>query len=150
MNKVSWLLITASAFTGAMLSQMPLCAQQTDVNPNAKEKVKFYNAPRQMQISDERPIIRDFREAPSTLNKGPEKIHTIDEREHKIHKHQTKKYVGDFDSTLHKERDVSNKLKKAGHPHPEIEKSKDNQKNKQLGCLISTFNHNFFYTSGWT
>jgi hypothetical protein len=63
MNKVSWLLITASAFTGVMLSQTPLSAQQ--INPNAKEKVKFYTAPRQIQIIDDRPIIRDFREAPA-------------------------------------------------------------------------------------
>ncbi len=38
---------------------------QTKVDPRSLEKAKFYEAPRQMQIIDDRPIVRDFREAPA-------------------------------------------------------------------------------------
>lgn len=36
------------------------------INQKKLDKVNFYNSPRQVQILDERPMIRDFREAPST------------------------------------------------------------------------------------
>lgn len=36
------------------------------VQQNKLDKTKFFNAPRQMQILDERPIIKDFREAPAS------------------------------------------------------------------------------------
>jgi len=36
------------------------------INQKKLDKVNFYNSPRQMQILDERPIIKDFREAPSS------------------------------------------------------------------------------------
>jgi hypothetical protein len=36
------------------------------IQQNKLDKTKFFNAPRQMQILDERPIIKDFREAPSS------------------------------------------------------------------------------------
>lgn len=34
------------------------------INEKARQKATFYNAPRQIQIIDERPLIHDFREAP--------------------------------------------------------------------------------------
>lgn len=34
------------------------------INEKARQKATFYNAPRQIQIIDERPVIHDFREAP--------------------------------------------------------------------------------------
>lgn len=37
-------------------------AQQ--VNSKARQKASWYNAPREIQIIDERPVVRDFREAP--------------------------------------------------------------------------------------
>jgi len=48
-------------------ANLPACAQggfQAKIHQNELQKAKFYNAPRQVQILDERPIIRDFREAP--------------------------------------------------------------------------------------
>jgi hypothetical protein len=40
----------------------PSMAQR--VNKNALEKTKFYESPREIQIIDDRPVVRDFREAP--------------------------------------------------------------------------------------
>jgi hypothetical protein len=37
---------------------------QGHIQQNKLDKTRFYTAPRQMQILDERPIIKDFREAP--------------------------------------------------------------------------------------
>ncbi len=50
---------------------------QGHIQQNKLDKTKFFNAPRQMQILDERPLIRDFREAPSnspmiSLPPGPQ------------------------------------------------------------------------------
>ncbi len=39
-------------------------AQAQKVKTDSLDKTRFYNAPRQFQIVDDRPIIRDFREAP--------------------------------------------------------------------------------------
>lgn len=47
-----------------LISVAPANAQQSQVNQKAKQKADFYNAPRRIQIVDERPIISDFREAP--------------------------------------------------------------------------------------
>ena len=47
----------------SLASVSPSYAQKID--QKALEKTKFYEAPRQMQILDERPIIHDFREAPA-------------------------------------------------------------------------------------
>lgn len=38
---------------------------QNAVNAKAREKVRWYNAPREIQIIDDRPVVKDFREAPS-------------------------------------------------------------------------------------
>lgn len=43
-------------------------ANAQQVNAKKTDKVTFFNAPRQFQILDERPIIKDFREAPSAPN----------------------------------------------------------------------------------
>ena len=34
------------------------------INTKARQKASWYNAPREVQIIDERPVVRDFREAP--------------------------------------------------------------------------------------
>ncbi|MBI4534083.1 MAG: hypothetical protein HY711_09055 [Candidatus Melainabacteria bacterium] len=49
---------------GITIAVMALPAQAQRVKTDALEKTKFYNSPRQFQIIDDRPIIRDFREAP--------------------------------------------------------------------------------------
>ncbi len=40
-------------------------ADAQSVRQDAKSKVRWYNAPREIQITDDRPVIKDFREAPS-------------------------------------------------------------------------------------
>lgn len=40
-------------------------AQQHTMNSNSMEKSRWYTAPREIHIVDERPVIRDFREAPT-------------------------------------------------------------------------------------
>lgn len=49
--------------TGLVMAS-PAEAQQSQINQKARQKADFYNAPRRIQIIDERPIISDFREAP--------------------------------------------------------------------------------------
>ncbi|HEY9772303.1 MAG TPA: hypothetical protein V6C81_00680 [Planktothrix sp.] len=51
----------------------PAMAQQR-INKNALEKATFYQSPREVQIIDDRPIVRDFREAeqaPGTIDLPP-------------------------------------------------------------------------------
>jgi hypothetical protein len=45
-------------------------AQQgaTSISPKARSQAKWYNAPREIQIIDERPVVRDFREPPQAAN----------------------------------------------------------------------------------
>lgn len=51
---------------GVLLSvAVPASQAQQKIQTNRLDKVKFFNAPREVQIIDERPIVRDFREAPS-------------------------------------------------------------------------------------
>ncbi len=57
----------AAAFCSA-----PASAQQQQpqphgprINTKSLEKATFYNAPREIQIIDDRPVVRDFREAPT-------------------------------------------------------------------------------------
>ncbi len=57
------LIVAASASVAVCAS--PSMAQGFKINQNKLDKTHFYSAPRQMQILDERPIIKDFREAPS-------------------------------------------------------------------------------------
>lgn len=57
------LVIAASASVAAFA--LPSSAQGFKIDQKKLDKTTFYSAPRQMQILDERPIIRDFREAPS-------------------------------------------------------------------------------------
>ncbi len=50
--------------------QFVICAQasyaQNTMSDKAMEKSRFYTAPREYQIIDDRPVVRDFREAPAT------------------------------------------------------------------------------------
>lgn len=48
----------------SLIAAAPANAQQSEINVKARQKAEFYNAPRRIQIIDERPIISDFREAP--------------------------------------------------------------------------------------
>jgi hypothetical protein len=60
MNKLALLALS----TGLLATvAVPAYAQGT-VNTKARQKATFYNAPREIQIIDERPMVRDFREAP--------------------------------------------------------------------------------------
>lgn len=61
-------LVLMGLTVGLALSQSDAAFAQGGFKINAKklDKVNFYNSPRQVQILDERPIIKDFREAPAT------------------------------------------------------------------------------------
>lgn len=66
MNKRYGLMLIA--LVAASLSSTPAFAQggfQAHMKQNQLDKARFYNSPRQVQILDERPIIKDFREAPA-------------------------------------------------------------------------------------
>lgn len=57
----------------SLLAVLPASAQ-AHINSNAMEKSRFYQAPRQVQIVDDRPIIKDFRttaEAPQMVQLPP-------------------------------------------------------------------------------
>lgn len=54
------------AMTVGLLAAVAIApANAQNINTKAKEKVRWYNAPREIQIIDDRPIVKDFREAPS-------------------------------------------------------------------------------------
>src|SRR5438552_9013189 len=61
MNKIGLVALTIGLLTVCTIA--PAQAQQ--VNTKAKSQAKWFNAPREIQIIDERPMVRDFREAPS-------------------------------------------------------------------------------------
>lgn len=46
----------------------PEANAQGMIDQKARQKASWFNAPREIQIIDERPVIRDFREAPSASN----------------------------------------------------------------------------------
>ncbi len=58
------------AFAGATLLTLSQTGQavyaQNTMSDRAMERSRFYTAPREYQIVDERPVVRDFREAPVT------------------------------------------------------------------------------------
>ncbi len=58
------ILITTIFGLASLVAAAPANAQQSQINTKARQKADFYNAPRRIQIVDERPIISDFREAP--------------------------------------------------------------------------------------
>ena len=60
--KLSLTFVFAAGLTTVALAQ-PANAQQ--VHKKHLEKARWHNAPRQFQIIDDRPIIKDFREAPA-------------------------------------------------------------------------------------
>ena len=43
----------------------PEAGAQNMINQKARQKASWFNAPHEIQIIDERPVVRDFREAPS-------------------------------------------------------------------------------------
>lgn len=57
-------LATAAAATAVAVSS-PASAQGFKIDQKKLDRATFYSSPRQFQILDERPIIKDFREAPS-------------------------------------------------------------------------------------
>jgi hypothetical protein len=61
MNK----LLQVSLLVGIMVLSVSLPAQAQRINQKSLEKTRWHNAPREFQILDERPVIRDFREAPA-------------------------------------------------------------------------------------
>lgn len=60
MNKLGLLALSLGII--AAVAVAPADAQT--VKKNATEKVRWYSAPRQIQILDDSPVVRDFREAP--------------------------------------------------------------------------------------
>ncbi len=67
--KRSGLLVLTAVGALFALGSQPAMAQKfggPSMKSNKLDKVHFYNAPREVQILDERPNIRDFREAPSS------------------------------------------------------------------------------------
>lgn len=66
MNK----LLAVALGIGVMIPMTAGSAQaqqnQSVINPKARQKTTWFNAPREIQIIDERPVVRDFREAPQT------------------------------------------------------------------------------------
>jgi hypothetical protein len=71
-NKVTKVAIATMLLSGlaALTLASPAKAQHAQqgggprVNSKALEKTTYYNAPREIQIIDDRPVVRDFREAP--------------------------------------------------------------------------------------
>ena len=68
-NKVTKVAIATILLSGvaALTLASPANAQKAQgpgINSKALEKTTFYNAPREIQIIDDRPVVRDFREAP--------------------------------------------------------------------------------------
>jgi hypothetical protein len=61
--KIYSLSVLSLSCLAALSSAAPAWAQT--VNKNATEKSTWHTAPREIQIIDDRPIIRDFREAPA-------------------------------------------------------------------------------------
>lgn len=51
----------------ALVAAAPAQAQQSQIKTNAIQKSNFFQAPRRIQIIDERPIISDFREGPQAV-----------------------------------------------------------------------------------
>lgn len=58
--------LAAIAITIGVFSMGQAASAQQMVSPKARQKTSWYNAPREIQIIDERPMIKDFREAPSS------------------------------------------------------------------------------------
>ncbi len=63
MAKLAISLVIAATASLAVCTA-PSMAQGFKIDQRKLDKTTFYSAPRQMQILDERPIIKDFREAP--------------------------------------------------------------------------------------
>lgn len=57
-------LLIAALFCLSVLAIAGPASAQGMISEKARQKATFYNAPRQIQIIDERPVIHDFREAP--------------------------------------------------------------------------------------
>src|SRR5438552_10740787 len=59
--QIGWLAMTLGIMVSAVVAH-PADAQT--VNPKATGHARWYNAPHEIQIIDDRPVVRDFREAP--------------------------------------------------------------------------------------
>jgi hypothetical protein len=62
MNKLGLLALGS----GILAALMAAPADAQTINQKARQKASWYNTPREIQIIDERPVVRDFREAPQT------------------------------------------------------------------------------------
>lgn len=66
LKRVGRIGLTIATLAGAFtIASMPASAQGFQIHKNKLDKATFYKSPRQIQILDERPQIRDFREAPA-------------------------------------------------------------------------------------
>lgn len=63
---LSLLGLTVIAMSAASAPVFAQGNMQGHIKQNELQRSRFYNAPRQVQILDERPIIKDFREAPTS------------------------------------------------------------------------------------
>ncbi len=64
-----WNAVQAALILGIVLAPA-VCAQGT-ISNNAMERSHWYTAPREYQIVDPRPIIKDFREGPTNAGRSP-------------------------------------------------------------------------------
>jgi hypothetical protein len=69
-TKVATIAIVISGIAACLIGapakaqQYPQAANGPRIRKDAREKVDYYHAPREIQIIDDRPVVRDFREAP--------------------------------------------------------------------------------------
>ncbi len=61
--KIGFLAMTVG-ITATFVVPAPALAQTQTVNPKARQKANWYVAPHEIQIIDDRPVVKDFREAP--------------------------------------------------------------------------------------
>jgi hypothetical protein len=66
MNKLLFMALGIGIILPATVTAAQAQQNATTVNPKARSKAVWYNSPREIQIIDERPVVRDFREAPQT------------------------------------------------------------------------------------
>lgn len=66
MNSLRYFSTKIVIISAGLLAFAPAALAQNAVSTKALEKTRFYNAPRQIDILDDRPVVRDFREGPES------------------------------------------------------------------------------------